>query len=209
MIKVLITGGKGDIAQSIVQQLEKFNKYEIYAPGKDELNVRDITSVEQYIDKIKPDILINNAGYVKVSSIYSTSCEIERSAIEINLLGTFYCTNAVLKKNRNAKIINIGSAAGIKVHSDWSSYCASKAGVIMATKCWAAEGVDVVCISPGRTKSKMRKSLFPNEDESTLLNPDDFAKIVIYAIENKYEKGRNVEVNINNISTLIREGGQQ
>ena len=104
-----------------------------------------------------------------------------------------------------AKIINIGSSAGTKVHGAWSSYCASKAAVIMATKCWAEEGVDVICLSPGRTITKMRKSMYPNEDPNTLMKPEDFAIVVHQAINNKYSKGINLDVNISNVKELINE----
>ena len=137
-------------------------------------------------------------------TIAETDISVEKQSIDINLIGTFNCTNAVLKLNPATKIINIGSSAGTKVHGGWSAYCAAKAAVIMATKCWADEGVDVVCVSPGRTVSKMRKSLFPDEDQSTLLKAEDFAKIVIKAIHEEYPKGSNIDVNIQNIKELLK-----
>ena len=203
MKKALITGGNGDIAKAIAVLLGQ-EGYEVFAPGRQEMDVRNYEQVTQVVSKFQPDLLINNAGYIKVNNIADTDIAIEKQSIDINLIGTFNCTNAVLKANPNAKIINIGSSAGTKVHGGWSAYCASKAAVIMATKCWADEGVDVLCVSPGRTVSKMRKSLFPDEDQSTLLKAEDFAKIVIKAIHEEYPKGSNVDVNIQNIKELLK-----
>ena len=75
----------------------------------------------------------------------------------------------------------------------------------MATKCWAEEGIDVICISPGRTITKMRKFMYPDENPDTLMTPEDFAIIVHKAIDNKYKKGINLDVNISNVKELINE----
>lgn len=202
MKTIVITGGKGDIAQAIKNELEK--EYVIYTPGRDELDVTDIQVVTDYFEKIVPDVLINNAGYVVPMSIAECDIYSEKKAIDINLFGTFNCTAAVLNKNRNAKVINIGSSAATKVHGTWSSYCASKAGVVMATKCWAEDGFDVVCVSPGRTATKMRSGLFPTEDKNTLLRTEEFAKIIRMVVENKYESGTHLNVTVDNVGELLK-----
>lgn len=203
MKKVLITGGQGDIAQAIAKKLRNQGEYEVRTPGKDEMDVTDTDAVKQFVEKFVPDILINNAGYVFPQTIKDCDIEKEKRALDINLFGTFNCTSAVLKRNKDAKIINIGSSAATKVHGTWSSYCAAKSAVVMATKCWAEDGVYAVCVSPGRTATKMRSGLYPEEDKSTLLKPDDFATIVLYAIEGKYTPGEHINVNLQNVEDLL------
>lgn len=203
MKTIVITGGKGDIAQSIKKELEQ--EFIILTPGKEELDVTDIEMVDAYFNRQNIDILINNAGYVLPYSIGSCDLYSEKRAIDINLFGTFNCTAAVLKRNENAKIINIGSAAATKIHGTWSSYCAGKAGVVMATRCWADDGYDVVCISPGRAATKMRKNLFPEEDQSTLLKTEDFAKIIVKAVNGEYEKGSHINVTKQNVEELLND----
>lgn len=203
MEKVLITGGEGDIAQAIAKKLLNKGEYDIKTPGKRELDVTDIAAVTQFVKNFVPDILINNAGYVLPQSIKNCDIESERKAFDINLFGIFNCTAAVLKENKNARIINIGSSAATKVHGTWSSYCAAKAAVVMATKCWAEDGVYTVCLSPGRTATKMRRGLYPQEDQNTLLKPEDFATIVLYAVEGKYASGEHINVNLQNVGELI------
>ena len=125
---VVITGGAGDIAQAI--KVELTDEYEVLSPGKEELDVTDIESSEKYFSNHIPDILVNNAGYVLPMSIGESDIYSEKKAIDINLFGVFNCTAAALKRNRKAKIVNIGSSAATKVHGTWSSYCASKVGVL-------------------------------------------------------------------------------
>lgn len=205
MKKVLITGGKGDIAQAIKTLLEQEGEYDVYAPGRQELDVTDWDNIESVIKSFVPDILINNAGYVVPKSVRSMNLENTKKHFDINLGGTFYCTGLALKYNPDVQIVNIVSAASVESHATWSEYCASKAAVAMATKCWAEDGLYAVAISPGRTKTKMRKALFPKEDQNTLLEPIDFAKVVMKAIRKEYAPGSNIIVKRQNVQQLLSE----
>lgn len=200
--KVLITGGSGDIAQAIKRQLET-EGYEVFAPSRHEMDVTDWESIEKVVSRIKPDILVNNAGFVEPCSIRKGNLENIKKHIDINLGGTYYCTVLALRYNAGLEIINITSAAAIEVHATWSEYCATKAAVVMATKCWAEDGLYAVALSPGRTRTKMRKHLYPNEDQSTLLEPDDFARVVLKAVKKEYKSGTHIVVRKQNVHALI------
>ena len=202
--KVLITGGNGDIAKAIRFLLEK-EGYEVYAPSRQEMDVTDWNMIDKAMSNFKPDILINNAGYVVPKSIREADLESTKKHLDINLAGTYYCTELALKYNPNLEIINIGSAAAVETHATWSEYCATKAAVVMATKCWADDGLYAVVISPGRTKTKMRKELYPDEDQTTLLEPIDFAKIIMKAVHKDYETGTHIIVRKQNVQQLLNE----
>jgi NAD(P)-dependent dehydrogenase (short-subunit alcohol dehydrogenase family) len=203
MKKVLITGGGGDIAKAIVHELELAGNYEVYAPKHSEMDVTDWNSIESVLDQFVPDILVNNAGYVIPESIKNADLNLIKRHIDINLGGTYYCTALALKKNPQLDIVNIGSAAATKIHATWSEYCATKAAVVMATKCWAEDGLYAVCVSPGRTKTKMRKNLYPDEDQSTLMLPEDFAKVVMKAIKHEYPSGSHINVHKEDVKNLL------
>lgn len=201
--KVLITGGNGDIAKALTDLL-KLEGYDVKAPGRNEMDVTDIQSIEACISNYKPDILVNNAGYVVPKSIKEADLENSKRHIDINLGGVFYCTEIALKYNPNLKIVNVGSAAAVETHATWSEYCATKAAVVMATKCWAEDDLYAVVISPGRTKTKMRKSLFPDENQNTLLEPLDFAKVLMKAIRKEYKSGTHIVVRKQIVQELLK-----
>lgn len=201
--KVLITGGNGDIAKALTDLL-KLEGYDVKAPGRNEMDVTDIQSIEACISNYKPDILVNNAGYVVPKSIKEADLENSKRHIDINLGGVFYCTEIALKYNPNLKIVNVGSAAAVETHATWSEYCATKAAVVMATKCWAEDDLYAVVISPGRTKTRMRKSLFPDENQNTLLEPLDFAKVLMKAIRKEYKSGTHIVVRKQNVQELLK-----
>lgn len=202
--KVLITGGSGGIAQALKALLEA-DGYTVMATPRTELDVTNWESIENVVKSFVPDILVNNAGYVVPQSIKQMDLDNTKKHFDINLGGTFYCTGIALKYNPELQIINIGSAASVEAHATWSEYCASKAAVVMATKCWAEDGLYAVVISPGRTRTKMRKFLFPDEDQSTLLEPMDFAKVVMKAIRKEYPTGTHIIVRKQNVQQLINE----
>lgn len=202
--KVLITGGNGGIAIAIKEQLELAG-YTVCAPGRLEMDVTDPESIEATISKFVPDILVNAAGYVVPQAMREADLVSTKKHIDINLTGTFFCTQIALKHNPNLDIVNVGSAAAVETHATWSEYCATKAAVVMATKCWAEDGLYSVVISPGRTRTKMRKALFPDEDQSTLLEPSDFAKVIMKAIRHEYPTGTHIIVRKQNVQQLLSE----
>ena len=122
-IKVVITGGSGDIAIAIANELKNdtSKNYEILLPGRNELDVTDIEIINQYFKKVRPDILINNAGAILLEKIEKNNILAHKQVIDVNLTGVFACTGAVLSANPKAKIINIGSSAGTKVHGSLGS----------------------------------------------------------------------------------------
>ena len=49
----------------------------------------------------------------------------------------------------------------------------------------------------------MRKSLFPDEDQNTLLDPKDFAKVLFKAIKKEFEPGINLIVRKQNVEEIL------
>ena len=169
---VVITGGDGDIANAIAKKLRKY--YWIYNPDKQILDVTSEISIRQYLNAVKPDILINAAGYIKPQSIKELDAWDMYKQLDVNLMGAIFCSKYAIL-NGVKFILHIGSSAGIKGKAGWSAYCVSKAGLIMFSECLNAEGINSMVLSIGRTDTKMRRGLFPNEDKSTLLTPEEVA----------------------------------
>ena len=58
-VKILITGGNGNIAKIIKKNLYKL--FDFYTPSHSELDILDYNKLKEYINDIQPDILIHSA----------------------------------------------------------------------------------------------------------------------------------------------------
>lgn len=199
---VVVTGGGGGIAKAIADHLPQKN-YTVLLPTRHELDVTSQSSVDAYFADKKVDIIVNNAGYIKPTSLRDFDLEAELKTIDINLSGVYRTTMGALKTNVDDLIVvNIGSSAGTKARGSWGAYCATKSALLMLSKCWADEDIPTYCLSPGRTATKMRTDLFGSENPDTLLKTEDFAKIVQLAIEGKLPQGENIDVTVENQGEL-------
>ena len=105
----------------------------------------------------KIDILVNNAALWRShKSFLETSVDDWKRYMDINVMGTVYCTRAVLGgmlERGWGRIINIGSVAGVYGNAGMAHYSATKGAVISLTRALAKEvtdkGVLVNCVSPG------------------------------------------------------------
>lgn len=183
--KVLVTGGNGDIAKAISEKLNQ--KYIVETPERNELDVSSIESVDSFFSKFSFDIVINNAGTLYSSNIVDSDPQLWIRDISVNLIGTYLVSRASVIKNKKVRIINISSTAAFNSYLDWTSYCASKAGVLKLSMGMVKDGYDVVTMCPGAIDTKLR-------DELDIINPNVMTisagiKPIIEAVEGGYESG--------------------
>lgn len=114
----------------------------------------------------KIDVLINNAGIIKIGDTAAMPAQDWQKVLDTNLNGTFYCSQAVgrvMINQRRGSIINIASMSGLIVNSPQpaASYCVSKAAIIQLTKClaaeWALHNIRVNAVAPGYFKTEITK----------------------------------------------------
>ena len=142
------------------------------------VDITDIVAVESCVKEIhkkykKIDILINNAGVTADALIIKMDYEKWKRVININLNGTFICSQKIgriMLKQRFGSIVNISSVIGLMGNIGQANYAASKGGIISLTKSCAKEfagrGVRVNAIAPGFIETAMTKILPENVVES-------------------------------------------
>jgi NAD(P)-dependent dehydrogenase (short-subunit alcohol dehydrogenase family) len=167
------------------------------------LDVGDAADVRAKIDSIaqkqgRIDVLVNNAGLIKVGSVLESSIEDWDQVCRVNLSGVFYCAKAVLPvmtKQRSGKIINIASISGFKGGGVFGNvlYGTTKAGVIAMTKGLARElgpyGINVNSVAPGLADTGMTHQYLSEEKRQQvsqaipmgrLTTTADIAKVVVF-----------------------------
>jgi NAD(P)-dependent dehydrogenase (short-subunit alcohol dehydrogenase family) len=111
------------------------------------------------------DILINNSGVNKQGRIVDVTPEDFDFAMNTNAKGAFFVAQAAAKdmiaRKAPGRIINIASVAGLRVLSQLSVYCMSKAAVVQMTKAmaleWARYGINTNAICPGYIETEINR----------------------------------------------------
>ena len=156
------------------------------------------------------DILINNAGYVTFSTFEDCSEEVWDRIVDINMKGTFLCSQAVIPhmKSRGTGVIISMSSLAAKTGglAAGPPYAAAKAGVSALTlglaRSLAAHGIRANAISPGVIDTPMTAS--PAHDTvkaqiplGQVGQPEDVANCALFLAsdEAKHITGEIVDVN--------------
>lgn len=148
------------------------------------------------------DCLLNIAGYTDPQSLLSTTLENMVKTYTVNVFSPFLLIRESVKymKKSGGKILNVASTAGMSPRPGWLSYASSKAALISMSQTLTEElaeyGIKVYCISPGRCATKLRKRLAPNEDSSTIMQPQEVADVIckLIADDESCLDGQNIVV---------------
>ena len=142
------------------------------------------------------DICVNNAGVCINEAAEETPEEHYDQVVDTNLKGVFLCCQEAAKTmlpQKSGSIINIASMSGTisNFPQKHAHYNASKAGVILLSKClaveWAPYSVRVNTLSPGYTRTELTgasKHLWSQWETlipiKRLAEPKEFIGAVIY-----------------------------
>lgn len=168
---VVITGGAGGLGQALKAEFETAG-WQVFAPGRDELDVTDSAGVAGWFDQLPAlDLLINNAGVIEDRLLLQMTGEEFDRVLEVNLNGAFRCCRAAIKrmvKQRCGHIINVGSFSAMSGPAGQANYAAAKAGLIGLTQSLAEEygprNVRVNCVLPGLLETRMTRKLLENDE---------------------------------------------
>lgn len=175
-LKLAKEGAKVAVADLSEQSAEETVK-EIKSDGGEgipiKVDISNYDSVKSMFKKIieeygSYDSIVNNAGINRDRMLHKMSHEEWNSVINVNLTGTFYCTQEAtkyLREKGSGAIVNIASGSWLG-NIGQANYAASKAGVVGLTKTASRElafkGVTANAINPGFIETDMTTSM--NED---------------------------------------------
>ena len=167
-----------------------------------EMDVASKASIEAAVEKAarhfgRIDILINNAGIGAPNKIEDVTEQDFDETVNVNLKGTFFCSQAVGKlmiKQGGGNIVNLSSQAGVIALPTESIYCMTKAGISHLTKCfaleWASHGIRVNAVAPTFIKTpgtqkwlgdaEFMKSVIDRIPLGKVGVPEDVAKSVVF-----------------------------
>ncbi|MBC7614562.1 MAG: 3-ketoacyl-ACP reductase [Pedobacter sp.] len=155
-------------------------------------DVADMEAVNAAVAKVKIDlgaidILINNAGVGAFGKFMELEPKKWKEIIEINLLGVYYVTRAVLPEmieRQTGDIVNVSSTAGKNGSAQTSAYSASKFGLIGLSESLMQEvrkhNIRVSTMLPSTVATDMAIDLkLTDGNPDKVMQPEDFAELLI------------------------------
>jgi NAD(P)-dependent dehydrogenase (short-subunit alcohol dehydrogenase family) len=131
------------------------------------------------------DVLVHNAstlGPTPLRLLLDTECEDLQQVLEVNLVGPFRLTKAVvggMALRGSGQVLFISSDAAVSAYPRWGAYGVSKAALEQLARIWAAElegtGVRVLTVDPGEMDTRMHADAMPEADRTTLAHPQAVA----------------------------------
>ena len=191
----LVTGGGTGIGYGIAEVLSALGAHVVLASRKREhleaaaealrerggrasvatLDVRDPERVRAAVEEVRDqhgriDVLVNNAAGNFYAPSETMSANAWRSVVEIDLYGTFFCSQAVCPVMRaqegGGRIVNISMTLHYRGWPQMAHATAAKAGVDALTRTlaveWAPHNIRVNAIAPGPIPTEgVRKAFTP------------------------------------------------
>jgi 3-oxoacyl-[acyl-carrier protein] reductase len=130
------------------------------------------------------EILCNIAGYADPKALLDTTTENVVRTYTVNVLAMIVLIREAVRAMRHhpAKILNVASTAATTSRPGWLAYASSKAAVVSLSATLSDElagsGVKVYTISPGRCATDLRRILAPEEDMTTIMQPEEVADVI-------------------------------
>lgn len=202
-----ITGGATGIGRGISGLLAELGAHVVIASRKPEhleraeqeiaagggkvstvqLDVRDGDQVKQVIGEVakrhgRIDLLVNNAAGNFYAPSATLSANAWRAVVEIDLFGTFYCSQAVypiMSAQGGGRIVSTSMTLHYRGWPQMAHATAAKAGVDALTRTlaveWAPQRIRVNAIAPGPIPTEgVKKAFMPPADSGI---PDVFAVV--------------------------------
>ena len=133
-VNVGLLATKEETLKKVATEIEKLNVKVAYATADVSSKEEVDAAVEELTSKLgTADILINNAGIATFGTVLEMDPEEWKRIMDVNLMGTYYVTRAVLPQlieKNGGDIINISSTNGLNGAATSSAYSASKFAVI-------------------------------------------------------------------------------
>jgi NAD(P)-dependent dehydrogenase (short-subunit alcohol dehydrogenase family) len=189
-LRVLVTAGASGIGYVIAQTFrdagarvhicdvdaQALSQVKRDLPGQSLADVANTGDVDRLFEDVKRalgglDVLVNNAGISHPQPVLETDPDLFDTTIAVNLRAPALLAStvgaAMVEQGTGGSIVTVASAAALAPLPDHYAYCASKAGLVMATKVLARElgpfGIRANSVCPTVVLTEMGQRVWGDE----------------------------------------------
>jgi 3-oxoacyl-[acyl-carrier protein] reductase len=225
--KIFVTGATRGIGRAIAAAFREQGAYVIGTRTSDVDKAHDICNeyfradftdmnhiraCADFVRKVAPDVLVNNAGINKIASFTEIDPEDFQRIQQVNVLAPFFLCQAAIpgmRSKRWGRIVNLSSIWGKISKECRASYSASKFALDGMTIALAAEhatdGILANCVAPGFTDTELTRKVLGDEQIRQIVamvparrmaSVEEIARLVVWlgGPENTYLTGQNIAI---------------
>ncbi len=189
-MKLVLTYRSGrNRINKIIHQCEQLGAGPVTAIQLNLLSNTSILNLERRLkrSKIKINFLINNAAICVRKKFVDQTYDEMYDQIRVNLMGTIYLTQRLLRMRRSVTIVNIASILGQRGSPALPIYSVTKWALRGFTESLSASGYRAFSINPDLTATPMT--------EDTGRPPMDVARVVIELLDGTISS-RKIDLNV-------------
>jgi len=154
----------------------------------------DPAAVTRLIDRIAsevgpPDVLVNTIGAFRPGDAVSTTPDMLRLMIDVNLGPALWLSQAVaphMQRQGSGAIVHVAARPGIEPAGGMAAYSAGKAALVQLTRVLDIElrphGIRVNAVAPQLLDTPANRGIFPDEVMAQAVAPEAIAGVIAFLV---------------------------
>ena len=154
----------------------------------------DPAEVTRLIDRIAsevgpPDVLVNTIGAFRPGEAVSTTPDMLRLMIDVNLGPALWLSQAVaphMQRRGSGAIVHVAARPGIEPAGGMAAYSAGKAALVQLTRVLDIElrphGIRVNAVAPQLLDTPANRGIFPDEVMAQAVAPEAIAGVIAFLV---------------------------
>jgi len=177
--RVVISGRRQERLDSLKVEIEGLGA-EVYSAAFDVTDLAESTAAVERVEEEFGPIwcLVNNSGTTISKRAVDHTQDDYDAVLDTNLRAPFHLCQEVgrhmIERGQGGRIVNIASMGAVTPLKAGVTYCMSKAGMVMMTKClaveWARYNIKVNAICPGYISTEINSEYFESGPGQKAIN---------------------------------------
>jgi NAD(P)-dependent dehydrogenase (short-subunit alcohol dehydrogenase family) len=146
--------------------------------------------IDRIADEVgPPDVLVNTIGTFRPADALSTTPEMLRLMIDVNLGPALWLSQAVaphMQQQRSGAIVHVTARPGIEPADGMAAYSVSKAALVHLTRVLDIElrphGIRVNAVAPQLLDTPANRAIFPPDALAHAVAPEAIASVIAFLV---------------------------